>query len=64
MTGLSLLNKKETADYLRISVRTLDNITQPRGTLPCIRIGRSIRYSVTAIEYWLKQQESTSEMQQ
>jgi excisionase family DNA binding protein len=38
-----LLTADEAADCLRISTRTLWTLTD-RGELPCIRIGRSVRY--------------------
>lgn len=41
-----LLSVREAAKMLAISERTLWSITAPRGPLPCVRIGRSVRYDL------------------
>jgi excisionase family DNA binding protein len=53
-TALKLLTRNEAAELLRISLRTLDNLTEPRGNLPCIRVGRQIRYSIPSLNVWLE----------
>ena len=46
-----LLTAKESARLLSVSQRTIYAITEPRGPLPCVRIGsRGIRYSRAAFE--------------
>lgn len=40
-----LWNSRKNAQYLGISERSLWSFTTPRGCLPAVRIGRSIRYS-------------------
>jgi len=41
----TLLTVREAASFLGLSERTVWEITGPRGDLPAIRIGRSVRYS-------------------
>jgi excisionase family DNA binding protein len=48
-----LLDRKETAAYLAISDRHLWAITD-RGDLPCIKLGRTVRYAIEDIEAYLK----------
>ena len=40
-----LLDAKAAAKALSISERTLWGLTEPRGPIRCIRIGRAVRYS-------------------
>ena len=47
----NLLNKKEAAERLRISVRTLDSLRQ-RGNLPSHTIGNQVRFDETELEKW------------
>jgi len=42
-----LLTVSEAAEFLCLSERTVWEITGPRGDLPAVRIGRSVRYSRT-----------------
>jgi hypothetical protein len=51
------LTAREAADALGITERTLWSLTVPRGPIPSFRIGpggRSIRYSVAALEAWIQ----------
>lgn len=52
-----LLNVREAAEVLSISQRTLHEITVPRGILPCVRIGKSIRYSPSTLEQFIRTQQ-------
>ena len=47
-----LINRAAAASLLGISERTLWSLTK-NGTVPVIRIGRSVRYSVAALELWI-----------
>lgn len=59
-----LLTPKEAAHFLRVSVSFLAK-ARMRGDGPIyIRIGRSIRYAVSALLQWLKSQQRTSTSQQ
>ena len=53
-----LLTCREAADYLRVSTRTLFNLTTPHGPIPCIRVGRGVRYSPAALQAWVDDQQS------
>ncbi len=50
-----LLTTREAAKSLAISERTLWTLTQ-RGDLPCVRIGRSVRYSPRQLQAWIERQ--------
>ncbi len=50
-TGL-LLRSRDASRALAISERTLWALTQ-RGEIPCIRIGRSVRYSRADLEAYI-----------
>ena len=43
-TGM-LLRPPEAAERLSICERKLWGLTAPRGPIPCVRIGRSVRYA-------------------
>jgi predicted DNA-binding transcriptional regulator AlpA len=49
-----LLSARDTAKSLSISERTLWAITAPRGPLPVVKIGRSVRYHVRDIEAFIE----------
>ena len=55
----ALLNAQSAARYLNISERSLWTYTQS-GTIPSIRIGRSIRYSLASLDEWINQQSAFS----
>ena len=46
----TLLTLREAAAFLKLSERKVWAVTVPRGDLSVVRIGRSIRYSVTDLE--------------
>lgn len=46
-----LVDSKAAAAMLGISTRTLFDLEQS-GTLPAVRIGRLVRYSVASIQSW------------
>ncbi len=52
-----LLTAKETAKRLSISERHLYTLTRS-GELPCIHIGKAVRYSLVTIQHWIDQSES------
>lgn len=45
-----LLSVPEAADYLSISHRSLWAMTAPRGPIPSIKFGRTVRYSAEALD--------------
>jgi excisionase family DNA binding protein len=44
-----LLTPREAAKALAVCEKTLYTLTAPRGPLPCVRLGRAVRYSVVAL---------------
>ena len=51
-----LLTAREAAVALRVSERTLWSLTAPRGTIPAVRINRSVRYAVDDLRRWIDAQ--------
>jgi predicted DNA-binding transcriptional regulator AlpA len=60
MTKPLLLTARDAARTLSICEKHLWNVTYPRGALPCIRIGRAVRYAVRDLEEWIEQQKAAS----
>lgn len=54
-----LLRPREAAKRLAVSERHLHKLTV-EGVLPCVRVGRLVRYSVETIEEWIRGAESTT----
>jgi excisionase family DNA binding protein len=54
-----LWTSREAATALSISERTLWGLTK-RNLIPCVRIGRSVRYAVTDIQRWVEARRTTS----
>lgn len=52
-----LLSPREAAHTLSVSEKSLWLHTTPRGPIPCVRLGRSVRYSVDALKAYLSIQE-------
>lgn len=50
-----LLTARQAAAALSISERTLWGLTH-RGDIPCVRIGRSVRYDPDDLKAWVDQQ--------
>lgn len=55
-----VLRPREAAQALGISERTLWSLTAPRGPLPCVKIGRSVRYCPDALKAYLASQSADS----
>jgi excisionase family DNA binding protein len=53
------LDPVEAAAALKISPRTLWAMTKA-GKVPCVRIGRQIRYGVAVLERWIAAQSATA----
>ena len=53
-----LLNSRDAADALSISEPHLSRLTRS-GVIPHLRVGKCLRYSVEALENWIRQSEST-----
>ena len=49
----ALLRPPQAAKRLAICVRSLWELTN-RGDLPCIRLGRSVRYDPADLEQWIE----------
>lgn len=52
-----LLKSREAAQSLAVSERTLWDLTN-HGDLPCVRIGRAVRYDPTDLTDWIERQKS------
>jgi len=53
-----LVSAREAASLLCVSDRTLWTLTAPRGPIPSVRLGRSVRYSVEALRAWVRHAEA------
>jgi excisionase family DNA binding protein len=51
-----LMKPEEVCRLLKVSDRTLRQMTVPRGTLKAVRVGRIIRNSPEAVQVWIKDQ--------
>lgn len=50
-----LVNKSAAAELLHVSEKTLDKLIS-EFDLPIIRLGRSVRFSVVALQEWISSQ--------
>ncbi|QDG79371.1 helix-turn-helix domain-containing protein [Labrenzia sp. PHM005] len=62
-TNTKLLNETEAAEYLGLSVRTLQAWRVQGGKIGFIRLGRSIRYRPQDLENWICSNRLTSTSQ-
>jgi excisionase family DNA binding protein len=53
MTPL-LVDVREAARLLSCSDRTLWSLTAPRGPIPCLRLGRAVRYAIADLEAFIR----------
>jgi hypothetical protein len=53
-----LVNQPTAARMLCLSQSGLRKLSAPRGPVPCLRIGRAVRYSVESLRAWIEQQQS------
>lgn len=58
-----LLNARDAARSLAVCPKTLWTITQPRGDLPCVRIGHRVLYSVSALQQWIDSKQKEGQVQ-
>ncbi|MEX2171348.1 MAG: helix-turn-helix domain-containing protein [Pirellulales bacterium] len=56
-TNKMLLTAREAAELLGVSEKTLWNHSYPRGTVPIVRFGKTLRYSPDALQRWILEQE-------
>jgi len=52
-----VLTPREAARALRLSERGLWNLTHPRGSIPCVHLGRSVRYDTESLRRWIADQQ-------
>jgi predicted DNA-binding transcriptional regulator AlpA len=55
-----LLPAREASAALSVCEKTLWSITEPRGDLPSVRIGRRVLYSVDDLEQWIRERKGAS----
>jgi hypothetical protein len=56
-----LFTPRLAAAVLAISERSLWALTAPRGPIPVVKIGRSVRYSAEALRAWVATQQRGGE---
>lgn len=54
-----LLNSRESSEALGVSQRTLWSLTQS-GEIPCVRIGRCVRYAADDLREYIESQKQGS----
>ncbi len=55
-----LISAQEAAKSLSVCPKTLWNFTQPRGSIPCIKIGSRVVYSPSDLQEWISKQKGDS----
>ena len=60
-TPHSLSKPPQAASTLAICEKTLWSITEPRGDLPRVRIGRSVRYDPADLRAWIEKKKGGSD---
>jgi hypothetical protein len=53
-----LLTQREAAESLGICERSLWGLTAPRGPIPAVRLGKSVRYRIDALKHFAEQAET------
>ncbi|MDY7011200.1 MAG: helix-turn-helix domain-containing protein [Planctomycetota bacterium] len=48
-----LLSTRDAAQFLALGERTLWALTAPRGPIPCVRIGRAVRFDRRDLTRWV-----------
>jgi excisionase family DNA binding protein len=63
-TAPTILTIQDAAELLKVSSRTMYSLTRPRGPIPCVRVGpRGVRYTMTALQAFIAEQERSEEVQ-
>lgn len=55
-TNPLLLTPREAARTVAVCERSLWSMTAPRGPIPCVRIGRSVRYALDDLRQFIEHQ--------
>ena len=58
---LLLLTPRDAAQTLAVCERSLWAMTAPRGPIPCVRIGRSVRYAIDDLRSFIERQKNGGE---
>jgi excisionase family DNA binding protein len=58
-----LLRIEEAAEYLSLGRSKTYELLQPRGPLPVVRIGNSLRIPAAALQRWVEEQTAAVEVQ-
>jgi predicted DNA-binding transcriptional regulator AlpA len=53
-----LFSVRETCEALHISERSLWSLSTPRGPIPVVRIGRSVRYDPRDLQQWIDERKT------
>ena len=49
-----LMTAREAARALTVCEKTLWTLTQPRGKIPAVRIGKAVRYRMEDLQAWIE----------
>ena len=56
-----LLTARDAARLFGISERFLWSLTNPRGPIPVVRIGRAVKYAVSDLEAFIREQTTSAD---
>jgi len=56
-----LLTARDAAQRLAVCEKTLWNLSRPRGPIAVVRIGRAVRYAVSDLEAFIREQTTSAD---
>lgn len=56
-----LLTSREAAKSLSICEKSLWNLTQPRGNLPAVKLGRAVRYDIADLQMFIQRMKGVAD---
>lgn len=56
-----LLTARDAAKALAVCEKSLWNFTQPRGTLPAVKLGRAVRYDPADLQAFIEQMKGVAD---
>jgi predicted DNA-binding transcriptional regulator AlpA len=57
-----LVDARAAVRLLSICEKSLWSLTAPRGPIPCVRIGRAVRYAVADLQAWIERNKVQTDM--
>jgi predicted DNA-binding transcriptional regulator AlpA len=57
-TGKSMLSRREVAEFLGVTITTLNNLAKKNTGPKYLRVGKTIRYSISSLAEYIAENES------